>query len=75
MKIKLIVLIIISIALLSACVVRPNHKRPKVWVKVPVTTLVAHDQEHRGKTILVVNAKPATSRNCWTHKKHWHCNR
>jgi hypothetical protein len=75
MKLNRLVLIITSIAMLSACVVRPGHKGHKVRAKAPARTLVVLDQEHNGKTILVVNTKHAVTRNCWVHKKHWHCKR
>jgi len=75
MKIKLVVLIALSIIMLSGCVVRPAHKGHKVKVKVPVRTVLVLEQEHGRNNIMVVNAKPAKKRNCWIHKKHWHCNR
>lgn len=81
MKIKLVLLIIISITMLSACVVRPSHRGHNVRVKVPVKTVLILDQqrvleqEHQRRNIIVVNSQPARKKNCWTHSKHWHCNR
>ena len=75
MKVKLISVTIISMILLSACVVRPAHHGKRIKVKVPVRTVLVLEQEHSGHNVLVVNVKPAKKRNCWKHKKHWHCNR
>ncbi len=75
MNIKVVLLIISSLVMLSACVIQPAHRGHNVRVKVPVKTVLVLDKEHHGRNIVVVNAMPAKKRNCWNHNKHWHCNR
>lgn len=65
------VLLLITLTMfLTACIVRPAHPPKKVVKKKVVTVL---EQEHKSKSILVVNVRPAKSRKCWAHNRHWHC--
>ena len=58
--------------ILSGCVVHPHgHRNTHREVKV-VTVL---DKEHNDKAIVVINARPAANRKCWSHGAHWHCKR
>ncbi len=72
MKGKLI-LILLTLVVISGCIVRPGHRVHRVKVVAPVKSLVVLEQEHSSKGIVVVHAVPKKSRKCWTHKKHWHC--
>ncbi len=33
------------------------------------------EREHNHNNIVIVNIRPAKSRNCWPHNRHWHCYR
>lgn len=32
-------------------------------------------KEHNKPNIIIVNIRPAKSRQCWSHNRHWHCHR
>lgn len=66
---KALTFIILSI-LLTGCIVQPPHKHQKTVKKKVMTVL---EKEHHSKSIVVVNVRPAKSRKCWAHNRHWHC--
>jgi len=66
---KLLIAITIC-CLLSACIVQPKQKRV---YPVNVKTAVVLDKEHKNKSVVIVNVRPAKSRKCWVHNRHWHC--
>lgn len=67
------IIIFITILGLTGCIVKPknSHKTPQVKTKL-VKVL---ELEHKDKSIIVVNIRPAKSRQCWQHNRHWHCRR
>ncbi|WP_088332864.1 hypothetical protein [Lacimicrobium sp. SS2-24] len=67
MKALTMLLLLVCITSLSACVVRPAPG------KTAVKTAVMLDKEHSNTALVVVHAKPAKTRTCWQHAKHWHC--
>ena len=69
MKVITILFILLN---LTACIVHPAHNHKKQKGK---TTTVVLEKEHKNNKIVIVNVRPAKSRQCWVHNRHWHCHR
>ncbi len=69
-KLALITLVT-SFAFTSGCAAHSHgHKHGHVQT---VKTVRVLENEHNDRKIVVVNTKPAKSRKCWKHARHWHC--
>lgn len=64
------ILLVLLVILLTGCIVKPAHKHQKPQ-KTKVLTVL--EKEHHSKSIVIVNVRPAKSRKCWAHNRHWHC--
>lgn len=58
---------------LTACSTLPKDKAGTN--KTNERALIRLEREHNHYNILIVNIRPAKSRKCWSHNRHWHCHR